>query len=367
MAADDERWMLRALLLASRSLGCTWPNPGVGCVIVRDGVMLGSGRHEVCGQEHAEVRAIADVKKRGHATAGATVYVTLAPCTRVARQGACCNALAAARISRVVAAIRDPNQDDAESALRSHRIAYQVGCLEDLALRVHGGFLSRVRQGRPRITGKWAMTLDGFLASSGGAAAWISSPQALEVSRRRRRVFDAILIGAGTARRDNPQLLARPARRHGADGGPLRVVVSQQAELRGDSQLVASLPQAPLLMIHGPRVPESRRGELRRLGVQVRAVDDAHDPTQVVRLLGELGVNDLLVEGGGMVHAAFLKAALYDRLELYLGLKSLGGGISVAAGEAGVASPALGAQWTLEEPARQCGSTIALRLSRPAT
>jgi len=363
MARDDERWMTRALVLAGLSAGCTWPNPGVGCVLVRDGVWLGDGRHQQCGREHAEILALQDARSRGHDLQGATAYVTLAPCTRTGRTGPCVQALIQARVARVVAALPDPNQDDAQLLLTTQGIRYEVGVLGAAAAHVHGGFLSRVRAGRPRVTGKWAMTLDGFLAARGGASAWISSPQALALSRRRRRAFDAILIGAGTARRDDPQLLSSRPRRHGDEQGPLRVVVSRGAELRGDGRLVAGLGAAPLLVIHGTEVPESRRGELRRLGVQVRSLADCHDPAQVLTLLGSLGINDLLVEGGSRVHASLLKAGLYDRLELYLGLKSLGGGLPVAEG-AGVASPTLGEAWQLEEPARTLGETLCLRLAR---
>ncbi len=275
--------MTRSLALASLSLGRTWPNPGVGCVIVRDGQLLGQGRHETCGEAHAEVRAIEDCRRRGHATIGATAYVSLAPCTRFGRQPPCVNALIAARIARVVAATADPGQDDPALALAPLRIRYEVGCLAEGAQAIHGGFLTRLAKGRPRSTGKWAMSMDGFLAASGGASAWISSPEALAFSRRRRRAFDAILIGSGTARRDDPQLLASSVRRHGGDAGPLRVLVSREASLRLDSRLARSIAQAPLLVIHGEQVAESRRGELRRLGAQVRALADAHDPQQVLR------------------------------------------------------------------------------------
>jgi diaminohydroxyphosphoribosylaminopyrimidine deaminase/5-amino-6-(5-phosphoribosylamino)uracil reductase len=358
---DDERWMSRALCLASLSLGRTWPNPGVGCVIVRDGKLLGSGRHEVAGQEHAEVKALADCRRRGHDPAGATAYVTLAPCTRHGKQPPCVRALFAAKLARVVAAMPDPNQDDPVPQMRS--IAYRVGCLAEAAEHIHGGFLKRVRTGMPRVTGKWAMTADGFIASSGGAATWISSPDALTYSRRRRRAFDAILVGAGTARRDDPQLLSTRPRRHGEDNGPLRVVVSAEAELKARSRLVASLAQAPLLVVHAQSVSESRRGELRRLGVQVKSVADPHDPAQVLRALGELGVNDLLVEGGSALHGAWLRAGAYDRLELYLGLRTLGGGTAVAGGE-GAATIGLAQEWVPEVPAVLMGGTMCLRMRR---
>ncbi|MBA2480490.1 MAG: bifunctional diaminohydroxyphosphoribosylaminopyrimidine deaminase/5-amino-6-(5-phosphoribosylamino)uracil reductase RibD [Planctomycetes bacterium] len=363
MSAADDRWMVRALCLASLSLGRTWPNPGVGCVIVKDGRLIGQGRHETCGDAHAEVRALADCRRRGNDAAGAAAYVTLAPCTRQGRQPPCVNALIAARISRVVAAIADPAQDDPTPALRGVGVTYRVGVLAQEAEHIHGGFLHRVRTGLPRLTGKWAMTADGFIAASTGAASWISSSAALSASRRRRRAFDAIVIGAGTARRDDPQLLALRARMHGSVPGPLRVVVSQTAELKPTSRLVASIPHAPLLVIHGEGVTERRRGELRRLGATVKAVGDAHDPRLVARALADLGCNDVLVEGGSTLHGAWLRAGLFQRLEIYIGLKTLGGGMGVAAGE-GAASIGFSQGWIAETPPAMLDGTLRLRLKR---
>ncbi len=173
----------------------------------------------------------------------------------------------------------------------------------------------------------------------------------------------AILVGRETARRDDPELLAARPRVHGEANGPLRIVVSRRAELRPDGNLVKSVARAPLMLIHGPEVGEPRRGELRRMGLQVRECADPHDPNAVARLLAELGINDLLVEGGSAVHAAFLAAGLYDRLELYLGLRTLAGGLPVASGQ-GVASPNLGARWELEEPPRALGAAVLMRLAR---
>nr|MBA3686718.1 riboflavin biosynthesis protein RibD [Planctomycetota bacterium] len=168
----DAMHMRRALRLASLSLGMTWPNPGVGCVLVRDGRVIGEGRHRACGEQHAEVAAIADCRARGGDPAGATAYVTLAPCTRQGRQPPCVTALREARVARVVAAIADPVQDDARRLLAEAGIAYDVGCMRASAAALHGGFLSRVLDGRPRLTGKWAMTLDGAIAAAGGDAQW---------------------------------------------------------------------------------------------------------------------------------------------------------------------------------------------------
>ena len=359
--ADDARWMRRALRLATLSLGRTWPNPGVGCVIVRDGVLLGQGRHAVYGQAHAEVNALAYCRALGNDPAGATVYITLSPCTRQGKQPPCIDALIAARVARVVAAIGDPNQDDAGERLAQAGIAYETGCLEEAAAQMHGGFLSRVSLGRPRLTGKWAMTLDGAITTHTGDSTWISSVPALTFSRRRRRVFDAIMVGAGTAYHDDPSLLSALV----GERTPVRVVISANAEVRENSILVATRPQAAVLVVHSAHAPAGNLAALRSHSIELLAVADAHDPHQVAAALGRHGLNEVLVEGGAHVHGAFLRAGLYDRLELYLGASTLGGGLGVCAGQ-GVALMADAAHWQAEEPPRVLGHTVCLRLRRPS-
>lgn len=351
--------MRRALRLASLSLGMTWPNPGVGCVLVREGRLLGEGRHRVCGGPHAEVAALADCRARGLDPAGATAFVTLAPCTRQGRQPPCVQALVAARLARVVAAIADPGQEDAGPPLRSAGIAYELGCGAEAAAGLHGGFLSRILRGRPRITGKWAMSADGCIASAPGVRTAISPPGLLAWSRRRRRAYDAILVGAGTAEADDPELLARPPRRHGDRASPLRVLVSAGARLAHGSRLLATLDRAPLLLVHGPQAPADRLAGLRALGVVLLPCAEPHRPETVARLLGDHGLNELLVEGGATLHAAWLRAGLYDRLELGLAPLTLAGGLPVAS--SGPASPCA---WIEEAPPRTLDGGLFLRLRR---
>lgn len=348
--------MRHALRLASLSLGRTWPNPGVGCVLTRDGRQIGQGRHERCGEAHAEVMALRDAARRGESARRATAYVTLAPCTRQGRQPPCVDALVAAGVARVVAAIDDPNQDDARVRFAAAGIAYEVGCERALAEHVHGGFLARIRLGRPRLTGKWAMTLDGSIAAAGGDAKWISSPEALAWSRRRRRAFDAIVVGAGTAARDNPSLFAVPARGR----GPVRVVLSATARL-DDGNLVATAALTPTWLVHSADAEPRAVAELAGRGVRPIAVPDAHDAVAVAQALGREGLNEVLVEGGAAVHGGFLRAGLYDRLEVYLAATTLGGGVPVAAGD-GASAIAAGARWDHECAPRLVGGTLSLRL-----
>ena len=373
---QDRRWMLRALRLASLGLGTTWPNPPVGCVLVRDGRLIGEGRHRIWGQEHAEVAALMDCRSHGNDPAGATAYVTLAPCTRHGRQPPCTNALIAARVARVVVAVEDPNQDAAAAILGGLGIIYQSGVAADLAQHLHGGFLTRITHGRPRFTGKWAMTLDGCLATSTGASGWISSPLALARSRRRRRAFDAILVGSGTVGADDPRLAStapRTRRLLAADGSfqdqvsPLRIVISASARLSLTARLFQDLPGCPLLLVHGPQADPAHCAALRQRGVLTESVADAHDVMEVAAALGRRGLDDVLVEGGAAVHGAFLRAGLYDRLEVYQGGFGLGGGWPVARevpGQPGAPRIEDGTRWQVEAPPEVLGSTVLTRWRR---
>lgn len=344
MQPGDEAWMARALRLASLSLGMTWPNPGVGCVLVRDGRLVGEGRHRRCGELHAETAALADCRARGLDARGATAYVTLAPCTRQGRQPPCADALVAAGVARVVAAIADPHQDAAAARLGAAGIAYEVGCLGHVARHIHGGFLSRVLRGRPRLTGKWATSADGFIAAAPLTRTAISCPAAYTLMRRRRRAFDAVLVGAGTVQADDPALTAPRPRRHGDGPGPLRIVVSSDARVPGARLRDGT---APTLVVHAP-------GALPPAGVQGLAVADPHDPGQVADALGGLGLNEVVVEGGAMIHAAWLP--FYDRLEVYTARQPLGGGVP--------APPVPGAGWIREGGPDLAGQTRLARWTR---
>jgi diaminohydroxyphosphoribosylaminopyrimidine deaminase/5-amino-6-(5-phosphoribosylamino)uracil reductase len=354
---SDRRWMGRALRLASLSLGITWPNPGVGCVIVKNEKIIGEGRHQRCGDVHGEVAALDDCRARGNDPRGATAYVTLAPCMKQGRQPPCVDALIAAGIARVVTAIADPNQEVAAAALRARGIAYEVGCLGDIAEQLHGGFLMRVRSGRPRFTGKWAMTLDGYLATASGQSNWISGIDALRASRRRRRVFDGILIGAGTASRDDPQLLADRPR----GNGPVRIVVAKSVTVGG--RLLASIARAPVWLVHDGASKQEELERLRSHGVVTIEVQDSHNAPQIAAVLGEKGLNDVLIEGGATMHGAWLRAGLYDRLEIYLGTQTIVGGMATTRGR-GVSSMVDASQWIHESPARSLGGTYSFRLRK---
>jgi diaminohydroxyphosphoribosylaminopyrimidine deaminase/5-amino-6-(5-phosphoribosylamino)uracil reductase len=254
----------------------------------------------------------------------------------------------------------DPNQDDPAIYFAQAGIAYEEGCGRVAAMQLHGGFLSRVGHGRPRITGKWAMTLDGQLATHTGDSGWISSDEALIFSRRRRRAFDAIMIGAGTAIADDPRLLSTTV----GERTPVRVIISARATLSSNSVLIATRPAATVLMVHDQSASEQHCAHLRAIGVELLSVANAHDPLQVAMALGSYGLNEVLVEGGAQIHGAFLRAGLYDRLEVYVGGLTVGGGTSVAAGR-GVDLMSAATTWEQEVAPVVLGSTVCLRLRRP--
>ncbi|TVR18147.1 MAG: bifunctional diaminohydroxyphosphoribosylaminopyrimidine deaminase/5-amino-6-(5-phosphoribosylamino)uracil reductase RibD [Planctomycetota bacterium] len=342
----DHRWMRLALRQAAVSLGATAPNPGVGCVLVRNGQVLGSGRHRRCGGPHAEPEALNDCQQRGHDPRGATVYVTLAPCTRHGRTPPCTQALIQAGVARVVAALADPLQDDPQALFSQAGIAYEVGCEAPIAQHIHGGWLKRVTQGRPRVTGKWAASLDGFLGPAAARQQWLSSPSSQAISRRRRSAFDAIVVGAETVAVDDCRLLATGSRH------PRRVVISARGRLPVRSALVTSMNQAPVWLIHDDRAAADHLCALRDLGVGLMPVADAHDVDQVLQALAAAGCNDILVEGGAQVHGAMLAAQAYDRLELYQSSLSLGHGRAISNG------PQRQQSFVPEIPPRLSGNTV---------
>ena len=348
---NDVYWMTRALRLASLGLARSSPNPSVGACIVAGDQCLGEGVHVRCGSDHAEVIAIKQAQAQGHDLNGTTIYVTLEPCTKHGRTPPCIHAIIAAGIKRVVVALRDPHQDDAASVCQQHQISYECGLLADVAQHLHGGFLKRMHSALPRITGKWAMTLDGCIASASGDSKWISSPEALALSRRRRRVFDTIVIGAGTFRADDPQLLST------ADRTPKRVVIAGQSMPDfSKRRIMTELDRAAVYCFHkGADLGDQKASTPD--GLHYIAYEHLED---VFKHLAEGGCNEVLVEGGQQLHQACLAAQLYDRLEIYMGTKTLAGGKSVA-GTQGAARIELGTAWQLEQDPLRLGDSVCLR------
>jgi diaminohydroxyphosphoribosylaminopyrimidine deaminase / 5-amino-6-(5-phosphoribosylamino)uracil reductase len=320
--------MRAALALARRSLGRTWPNPAVGCVIMRNGAVLGRGRTQDGGRPHAEVDAIGQAT--GVSLKGATVYVTLEPCSHHGRTPPCAEALVAAGVAKVFSALEDPDprvSGAGHARLRAAGIEVEVGEGAREAAEINAGFLLRVREGRPLFHLKLATSLDGRIATSSGESRWITGAAARADGHRLRAAHDAILIGSGTALADDPELTCRLA---GLEArSPLRVVLDSKALLPATSKLAASARKIPVWLLCTTAAPIDARNTLAACGVQVIevAADDAGrvDATAAARTLGGKGLTRVLVEGGGGVSASLLQAGLVDRISCYQAGIVLGG------------------------------------------
>jgi diaminohydroxyphosphoribosylaminopyrimidine deaminase/5-amino-6-(5-phosphoribosylamino)uracil reductase len=320
--AIDERFMRRALSLAERGRGTTRPNPMVGCVIVRGGKVIAEGWHERPGEDHGELAAL---RKLGFKARGATVYVTLEPCDHTGRTGPCSRALISAGVRRVVYAMRDPNpQVDGrgDRRLRKAGIAVTSGLLADEAAELNRAFVKWVTTGRPWVTLKAAISLDGRIATRSGDSKWITGEKARREAHRLRAQHDAILVGAGTIHADDPQLTVRGVR--GTD--PRRVI------LDGRLGVAATARAVPGALV----VTRAVGGDaLVAAGAEVVVLPGRDGRVDLEALLDELGRRELtsvLVEGGGEVHGAFLRAGLVDAVELFVAPKIIGGdGVSLFA------------------------------------
>lgn len=312
--------MRHALALAARGLGRVWPNPAVGCVILRDGVVVGRGWTQPGGRPHAEVVALAQA---GAAARGATAYVTLEPCAHHGKTPPCAEALIAAGVARVVTALTDPDprvSGGGHAKLRAAGIEVVEGVEAEAARAGQAGFLSRVLRGRPMVTLKLALTLDGRIALADGTSRWITGPEARRAVHRMRADHDAVLIGAGTARADDPDLRVREL---GLGWQPVRVVADSQLRLDPGARLLQGLPDAPLWLLHAADAPGAAAWQGR--GARTLAVPRADlpgsaggmDPAAMLAALGGEGLTRVLCEGGGQLAASLLRAGLVDRLAVF--------------------------------------------------
>ena len=308
--------MQAALALARRGLGNVWPNPAVGCVIVRDGRVVGRGWTQPGGRPHAETEALA---RAGDAARGATVYVTLEPCSHWGRTPPCADALIAAGVQRVVAAVEDPDPRVAGGGiarLREAGITVETGLCKAEAAEVNLGFFTRVGLGRPMVTLKLATSLDGRIATASGESRWITGPEARARAHLLRATHDAVLVGTSTAIADAPELTCRlPGL---ASRSPVRVVLDRSLRIPPAAHLFATARETPTWLLTLPSADPTRQQALRDAGVEViAAASDAAgqiDIAAALALLGARGLTRLLVEGGGRLAASLLRAGLVDRL-----------------------------------------------------
>jgi diaminohydroxyphosphoribosylaminopyrimidine deaminase/5-amino-6-(5-phosphoribosylamino)uracil reductase len=357
--------MRAALGLATRGLGNTWPNPAVGCVVVRDGQVIGRGWTAPGGRPHAETEAL---KRAGHAARGATAYVTLEPCCHWGRTPPCTDALIAAGVARVVVALRDPDPRVDGVGLRRLReagIEVVEGLLEDEARLLNAGFIKRLSLGLPMVTLKLASSLDGRIATATGESQWITGSEARRVAHALRGQHDAVLVGSETALADDPDLTCRlPGY---APLGTVRVVADTRLRLPTTARMLRSAVQGPVWLATRPGHPPEALEALRQAGadpVELPLAEDGRlDPAALLRALAARGITRLLVEGGAGLAASLLRAGLVDALAWFHAGLVIGGDGRAAVDAAGVAQLAAAPHFTVMTAA-EIGPDRLLQLRR---
>lgn len=329
-APDDERFMAEAIRLSLRHLGRTSTNPSVGCLIVKDGVIVGRGVTAEGGRPHAEPQALADAGERAR---GATAYVTLEPCSHHGKTPPCADALIAAGVARVVVSVTDPDERVSGRGLKmleNAGIAVTTGVLEEEGRRALAGYLMRQTKGRPYVILKLAVSRDDMIGRKGGGQVAITGPAARERVQLLRAETDAILVGIGTALADDPLLTVRL---QGLENrSPIRIVLDRNLNLPLSSRLVSTAREVPLIVVRGVAdksvgggkaadMLAAREAALEEMGVEVLA---AADLAGLLFALGSRGISSLLVEGGARVAADLLAADLVDEIQLYRGLPEIG-------------------------------------------
>lgn len=362
----DAQHMQAALSMARRGLGNCWPNPAVGCVVVKDGRVVGRAVTAPGGRPHAEPQALA---MAGDAARGATVYVTLEPCCHHGRTPPCTDALIQAGVTRVVIATRDNDprvNGDGIARLRAAGIVVEEGLLAAEAEELGAGFFSRVSRGRPLVTLKLATTLDGRIATKSGESQWITGEPARRLAHALRGRNDAVMVGVGTALADNPDLTCRLP---GFKSIPMvRVVVDSHLRTGLMSRLVATAAQTPTWIVTRDGADPARRTAMRGAGVELLDVASCQmgvDLPQAMAALGARGITRILVEGGASLAAALLRADLVDRVVWFHAPSIMGG-------DGWPAAQAFGALHLADMPrfvrdgARPTGSDMMTELRRAA-
>ena len=336
-SATDIRFMRHALRLASQGIGRTWPNPAVGCVLVREGRVVGAARTADAGRPHAETEALGQA---GSEARGATAYVTLEPCAHTGKTGPCVEALIDAGVARVVIATQDPDARTAGKGiamLEKHRISVTVGVCEAEAIAQHSGFFARTVSGMPDVSIKLATSLDGAIADHEGMSKWITAEAARRHGHRIRALHDAIITGIGTVLADDPVLTSRlPGL---ASQSPVRVVLDTHLRTPLDAQLVSTADHFPTWIIttaHAIEMRASHASDLREYGVKLLVVDtDTRiTPVQALQLLAAEGITRVLVEAGPALSSAFVDAGVVKRVYWYRAPLLIPGGKQALAAQA---------------------------------
>jgi diaminohydroxyphosphoribosylaminopyrimidine deaminase/5-amino-6-(5-phosphoribosylamino)uracil reductase len=339
----DHDYMIRALELADRGRGAVEPNPLVGAVVVRDGIVVGEGRHERFGQAHAEVNAL---HQAGDRARGSDLFVTLEPCSHFGKTPPCTEAVRRAGVRRVVSAMLDPFpkvSGQGASRLREAGIVVEVGVGEAAARRLNAPYLKRLRTGRPWVHAKWAMTLDGKIATRTGQSKWITGEAARARVHELRGRMDAIVVGKGTLLADDPLLTARPP-------GPrtaTRVVLTTTGEgLPATCRLLETVEAGPVLVVTSS-AHVARPSGWRDRGAEVVGLPDV-DVNSVLTELGRRGMTNVLIEGGGDTLGRFRDAGEIDEIHAFIAPKLFGGARALTpVGGVGIAE--LNESWNLSE------------------
>ncbi|MCM8748430.1 bifunctional diaminohydroxyphosphoribosylaminopyrimidine deaminase/5-amino-6-(5-phosphoribosylamino)uracil reductase RibD [Thermomicrobiaceae bacterium CFH 74404] len=328
---EDRRWMRRALALAWRAQGRVAPNPAVGAVLVREGEVVGEGATRPPGGSHAEIVAL---QQAGERARGATLYVTLEPCAHYGRTPPCVEALVAAGVRRVVVALLDPYPEVCGrglARLRDAGIEVEVGLEADAAALVNAGYLKRLSTGLPEVTAKYAMTLDGRIATRSGHSRWITGELARREAHRLRDQHDAVLVGVGTVLADDPLLTVRLPPEEAGEGGPhhpLRVVVDSRARTPATAAMLHPDTPGRTLIACTASAPAERLAALEAAGAEVLILPGSEggvDLVALLRALGERGVNRVLVEGGGRLLGRLFDLGLVDQVVAFIAPVLVGG------------------------------------------
>lgn len=356
----DDRWMALALSLGRRGQGNAWPNPAVGCVIVKDGVVVGRGWTQPGGRPHAEALALA---RAGDLARGATAYVSLEPCSHHGQTPPCAEALVHAGVARVVAAVGDTDSRVSGRGfemLRKAGITVETGLRAAEAARDLAGFLRVAGGGRPFVTLKLASSFDGRIATATGQSQWITGPEARRLVHGMRARHDAVMVGAGTARKDDPSLTVRGL---GVARQPARVVVSRRLDLPLLGQLARTAEKVPLWICHGRDADPERLRAWEGLGARLVACGIAQaqiDPADMLVQLGKAGLTRIFCEGGSALAASLLGAEAVDELIGFSAGFSIGAEGLPAIGAMGLSNLAEAERFELVE-ARPVGADLMQR------
>jgi len=337
-ADDDLKYMRRALILARKGMRCTSPNPMVGAVLVKNRRVLGEGYHQCCGLAHAEIVALQDLSKRQ--TTSATLYVNLEPCCHYGKTPPCLPPILESGIQRIVIGTIDPNpQVNGKSIqeLRNRGVEVELGLMESQCRELNRGYFKYVATGMPWVTVKIAQTLDGRIADSKGSSRWITGEASRKAVHRLRATHDAVLVGAGTVAKDDPQLTVR----HIKGQQPRRIVLDPRLRIPIHAKLLTDQSAGAPWIITDSVPDPAKKSKLESLGARLIPVPDTSGylPWEhILKILGKNGITSLLVEGGNVVFTNLLREAAADRIVVIIAPKFLGNSALASTGNLGIES-----------------------------